>query len=151
LRIGLAAARGIGLAAGRPVVGVTTFAAVAEGLAPAERAGRHLLVVIDSKRAELYAQRFDPGLAEAGGPVILTPDALAALPLPEPLLVAGDGASLLRPHLCALARDIAFSERSGPPDARDVARLAARPGARLLPPRPLYLHPPEVTLPATPA
>src|SRR5262245_36705535 len=37
IRVGLAAARGIGLAAAIPVVGVTTFAAVAEAIPEAER------------------------------------------------------------------------------------------------------------------
>lgn len=148
LRIGLATARGIGLAASRPVVGVTTFAAVAEGLAEAERAGCHLLVVIDSKRTELFAQRFDPELRESGPPLVLAPALLAAAPLPARLLVAGDGARLLRTYLAASGRDVVFAERCGPPDAVAVARLAARPGATLLPARPLYLHAPEAGLPA---
>ncbi len=149
LRVGLATARGIGLALSRPVVGVTSFAALAEGLAQSERDGRHLLVVIDSKRVELYAQLFDPDLAAIDSAMVLAPAALAGRSLPAPLLVAGDGAPRLLAHMHAARRDVAFAAACGPPDAIAVARLAARPGSVLLPPRPLYLHPPEAAIPAT--
>src|SRR5262245_1095256 len=58
IRIGLAAARGIGLAADIVVTGVTTFAAVAEAVPEAERAGQKLLVLLDSKRGDLFVQQF---------------------------------------------------------------------------------------------
>jgi tRNA threonylcarbamoyladenosine biosynthesis protein TsaB len=47
LRVGVAAARGIGLAAGKPVVGLTTLAAIAVPFIDADDA-RALLVVIDA-------------------------------------------------------------------------------------------------------
>src|SRR5919108_3263764 len=58
LRIGLAAARGVGLAAAIPVVGVTTFAAVAEAVPESERDGRTLIVLLDTKRGDVFVQRF---------------------------------------------------------------------------------------------
>ncbi len=150
LRIALAAARGIGLAAGVPVLGVTTFAAVAEGVPKAERAGRRLVVLLDGRRGDLFAQAFERASA-LGAPAVLAPAALAAN-LPEGrLIVAGDGIALARPVLAGLGRDLAYAEGSGLPDAADVARLAARlPAALLLPARPLYLRAPEARLPAGP-
>ena len=50
IRIGLAAARALALAAGLPLAGVSTLEAVAAA-APAD--GRPLLVVLDSKREEI--------------------------------------------------------------------------------------------------
>ena len=48
LRIGLAAARGMALASGRPLVGVSTFEAVAYGVPPEELEGRRVLVAVES-------------------------------------------------------------------------------------------------------
>jgi len=151
LRIGLAVARGIGLAAGVPVRGVTTLAAVAEAVPAAERRGRALLVVLDTKRAELYAQSFDGDLAPLGEPAAVSPAALAGLLPAGPLLVAGDAAERLRPWLAGRPDAAAWSAAPGGPDAAAVARLAARTLAagdgRGLPPTPLYLQAPAVTLP----
>lgn len=151
LRIGLATARGIGMAARIPIVGVSSFAAVAEGTLPIERHGRETLVVLDSRRAELYAQAFDRQLAPVGEPRRATPDAIATTLSDGPWLVAGDGCALLRPHLeTGAARQIAFALGSGVVDAAVVARIAARivdGEAAALPPTPLYIHPVETTLP----
>ena len=65
LRIGLAAARGLALATGRPCLGVTTLEAVAAGVAAAERDAGTVLVVLETKRADVYAQSF--GAKSVGG------------------------------------------------------------------------------------
>lgn len=153
LRIALAAARGFALAAGLPVVGITTFEAVAHGLPVEERAGRAVLVAVDSRRAEPFLQLFAPGLTPAGEPAMPDPAAvpgwldagLMALPAGVPLLVAGDGAGLVRPLLDGRP-GIAFAAGSGMPDAAVVAALGAAREAGL-PAQPFYLRPPDVTLP----
>jgi tRNA threonylcarbamoyladenosine biosynthesis protein TsaB len=59
LRIGLSAARGLGLALNVPVVGVPTLLALSLG------AAGPLAVLMDARRGEAYVQRFSaPGLAE---------------------------------------------------------------------------------------
>lgn len=152
LRIALAAARGFALGIGVPVVGVTSFAAIAHGVPAAERAGRPLLVAVDSRRAEPYLQRFDPDLAPVGEPAMLPADAVAgwldgwlAGWAGAPLLVAGDGAGPLRAALAGRP-GTAFAEGPGLPDAAVAAALGAAgdPGPA---PRPLYIRPPDVTLP----
>ncbi|MEA1937730.1 MAG: tRNA (adenosine(37)-N6)-threonylcarbamoyltransferase complex dimerization subunit type 1 TsaB, partial [Pseudomonadota bacterium] len=57
LRIGLATARGLALALGIPAVGISTL----ETIARAVSADRDIyrLALIDSKRAEIFAQGFD--------------------------------------------------------------------------------------------
>ena len=57
LRVGVAAARGIGLAAGKPVVGLTTLAAMAVPFIDADDA-KALLVVIDARHDHVYMQLF---------------------------------------------------------------------------------------------
>jgi tRNA threonylcarbamoyladenosine biosynthesis protein TsaB len=137
IRIGLAAARGIGLAARLPVLGVTTFEAIGEaaGWPPA------LLAAVDSRREDVVFVQMLPD----GPPLAVAPESLAEHVPQGPLRVAGDAservASLLGPRaerLPALA------------DAAAVASLAARrfrPGMTLPPPRPLYLRPADTTAP----
>ncbi len=143
IRIALAAARGIGLAADRPVVGIDSFSAVAATIAPSALAGRSLLVVIDSKRRELFGQYFDDHRTALGQPLVLEAAALLERRPAGALLVAGDGASQL-PAAAGLTR----AEGAGRPDARAIARLAAE-GRAILAARPLYLRPPDVSLPGS--
>src|SRR6202046_1713332 len=60
LRVGIAAARGIALAAGKPAVGLSTLSAYA---APHMAADAKLPVVaaIDARHAQVYLQVFTPG------------------------------------------------------------------------------------------
>lgn len=146
LRIALAAARGFSVATGRPVAGVSTFDAVAHGVPAAERAGRPLLVAVDSRRAEPFCQLYDADLAPAGEPFAVAPAQIAALLPPGPLLVAGDGAALLRDALADRA-DVAFAQGDGLPDAAIVAALGAALTEPLAPARPVYLRPPDVSQP----
>ena len=147
LRVGLAAARGLALAARLPCVGVTTLAAVAAAVPPAETAGRPLLVVLDSRRADLYAQVFLNGAA-AGDPTVVAADDLPRLlanaPLPAgPVAVAGDGAAMALPALTAAGIEASAASSPGYPEAASVAAIAAAvPAVGLLPPVPLYLRPP---------
>lgn len=152
LRLGLAAARGLGLAAGKPVLGVTTFDAVLAAIPESERAGAITVVAFETKRADLYVQPF----AAHGGRTLPLGAAFAREPLaaatriPEgPLLLAGDGAHRLSEALPGRAVRIA----SAPPLPRAawvarvaVARLSPAPGP-LPSPEPLYLRPPDVTAP----
>ncbi|MBP2300427.1 tRNA (adenosine(37)-N6)-threonylcarbamoyltransferase complex dimerization subunit type 1 TsaB [Azospirillum picis] len=149
LRIALAAARGIAVAHGLPVVGVTSFDAIAHGIPAADRAGRPLLVAVDSRRAEPFLQLYDAALAPLGEPAMPDPAAvagwLAALYPAGPLLLAGDGVAALLPLLRDRA-DLAVAAGDGLPDAAVVAALgASRPAG--LPVEPFYLRPPDVTLP----
>ncbi|MFC5358481.1 tRNA (adenosine(37)-N6)-threonylcarbamoyltransferase complex dimerization subunit type 1 TsaB [Azospirillum himalayense] len=155
LRIALAAARGFALAAGLPVVGITSFDAIVHGLPEAERDGRAVLVAVDSRRTEPFLQLFHPDLTPFGEPTMLEPAAvpgwLGGLLADDagtgtaPLLVAGDGAAALRPRLEGRA-DTAFAAGPGTPDAAVVAALGARREVGL-PAQPFYLRPPDVSLP----
>jgi len=150
LRIALAAARGLAVAHDLPVIGVTTFDAVAHGLPEAERAGRAVLVAVDSRRTEPFLQLYDAALAPLDEPAMLEPAAVPGwldglLPAGAPLLLAGDGAALLLPLLDGRP-GLSRAAGDGLPDAAVVAALgASRPTG--LPAAPFYLRPPDVTLP----
>lgn len=158
VRIGLATARGLALALHRPLLGVSNFEAVAAAVPAAERAGRVLAVVIDSKRHELYVQAFAPpedgaggGAARPLGPgAVVAPEALAAWLPPGPVRLAGDAVAVALAAVQAARPDARPASSPGLADAARVATLAA---ARPLPqsgadlPQPLYLRAPDVTPP----
>jgi tRNA threonylcarbamoyladenosine biosynthesis protein TsaB len=145
LRIGLAAARGLALASGVPCLGVTTLEAVADGVPEGERGAGPLLVVLDTKRADVYAQVFAPDLGPLGPPQALPPGALGGLVPARRILVAGDAAARAAGALAEAGVAVTLSAAPGLPDAATVAGLAARrwrPGEPVDPPAPLYLRPP---------
>ena len=141
LRVGLAAARGIALAAGIPAVGVTTLEALAAGLDEGTRAGAPVAALLDARRGEVYVQLFDARAAPRGAPVAVAPDA-ANLP-DGPLGLVGSGAALVL-DAQEMRPGWRFAETPRLPDAVPVARLAARRFARdpaaIRPPRPLYVR-----------
>lgn len=159
LRIGLAAARGIALAAGVPALGITSFAAVAAAVR-ADASDRDLAVAIDDRRGGVYWQEFDSAGRPIGEPRAVGPDQLAALSAARPpqsrVLVVGDGAALVEQAFAGASglTQFAFGVERNPPDAAQLARLAAGLAAdRLagrdsgLPPVPIYLRAAEARLP----
>ena len=148
LRIGLAAARGLSLASGVPALGITSFAAVAAQVTPAERAGRRLIVALDSRREEFFLQVFGADGTPDGEGARGAPAAARRFVPAGELLLAGDAAPRLAQALGERRPRIAAG--LGVPDAADVARLAAdcwHPGLRPPLPRPLYLRAPDTTMP----
>ncbi len=150
LRIGLAAARGLALATGLPLVGVTTLEAVAAAVPTGERrSGLDVLAALDSKRAEAYVQMFDARLKPAGAPASLLPAEAAAQFAPgrTALLVVGDAAEPLATEIRGRGVAVRVLADIRHPRAASVAALAA---TAPLPdgfPAPLYLHPVEITTP----
>ena len=139
LRVGLAFAKGLGLALDRPVVGVGALEALA---ASAGTAGL-VAAAIDARRGQLYLQVFADGAPLMAPEALTVADAaarLAALRRGGPAVLLGSGA----PALERVIRDAAILERTVP-DPVAVARLAARSTAAA---RPLYLRAPDARLPA---
>jgi tRNA threonylcarbamoyladenosine biosynthesis protein TsaB len=158
IRVGLAAAHGIALAVGARLVGVSGFTAVAARVA-ATRGGRcpMLLVALDSRRTDLYVQLFAPdAAAPLAAPQAVLPDRLAefiASSAPSsdggaPILIAGDAAAVAADALEGRGGWTVVADSA--PDARGVAAAALRQLHCAMPAgpvRPLYLRPPDVTLP----
>ena len=148
LRIGLATGHGLALASGRPLLGVSNFEVLAAAVPPEERPGRHLAVLIDAKRADLYVQAFDETGRAAGEPAAVAADELDSRLPGGPLLLVGDAVAQARPALAAAGRDIRESAAAGSADAAVLAAVAAAGDTRTLAAaRPIYLRPPDVTLP----
>jgi tRNA threonylcarbamoyladenosine biosynthesis protein TsaB len=155
LRIGLATARAIALAAGCPAVGVSTFEAIAAAaLEESAAESRKLVIAIDTKRDDLYFQAFacdgaPLGFSPLGEAAVCTPAEAVELLPSGALLLAGDGARMLHAALGGAASRAVLA-RATLPDAADVAAVAALrlvAGAPLPPLRPLYLRAPAARLP----
>lgn len=149
VRIGLATARGLALARGLPLIGVTSFEVAAAGATAAERAGRLGLAVIDSKRSEVFAQIFDEDLVPRGAPLeIALADLAGTLPA-GPLVVSGDTAGKAVAALAAAGRtEVIAAAAAGPAKAavlaeRAALRDSAAAGSAV---QPVYLRAPDVTL-----
>lgn len=148
LRVGLAAARGLALAGGLPMIGVTTLEALAHG-AGEVRGERAVVAVLNARREEVYYQSFDGALAPLSPPRV---GAAAAVELPAgAVLVVGDGADLIP---VPRGGNLVETMPSLLPDAAVVAAIAAArfdpaaaPGN---PPEPLYLRSSGARQPATP-
>lgn len=153
IRTAIATARGLALALSKPLVGVTTLEAVAFGArCAAVESAADCLVVLDTRRADLYAQRFAPDGAARTLPAAMMPERLVSTIGAGPLLLAGDAAASLVPLLDT--HGIAFDGPAGEgfADPVDIARIAAerwssRSAGELPPVRPLYLRAPDATRP----
>jgi tRNA threonylcarbamoyladenosine biosynthesis protein TsaB len=142
LRVGIAAARGIALAAGKPAIGLSTLAAFA---APhiAENDRSMVVSVIDARHGQVYLQIFG-----TAGRTIVTP---RIAPLPEavraamtgPARIVGTAAEVLAAAWPRSEAPPVLVEQAGAPDIGWIARLGAAAAETLSPPKPLYLRAPD--------
>ena len=142
LRVGIAAARGLALASGKPAVGLSTLAAFAAPYIAADDT-LPVAVAIDARHDQVYLQVFGPG-----GRTLVPP---RLVPLREALRVAANGA----PRLAGTAADILAAawpaglaapstvDRRPAPDIDWVAQLGAAAQDTGTPPKPFYLRAPD--------
>ncbi|MBL6854175.1 MAG: tRNA (adenosine(37)-N6)-threonylcarbamoyltransferase complex dimerization subunit type 1 TsaB [Alphaproteobacteria bacterium] len=140
-RVGLAFARGLRIALGKPLVGVTTLSAMA-AQAMAETGCKTTAAIHDARRGEVYLEITGE---HASAPEVLTfNDALLRLTsIRDDFALAGTAAPAVHmavPH----ARMSSVTQ----PDAVWVAKLAAHAPATDVAPKPLYLRAPDAKLPA---
>ena len=142
LRVGISAARGLGLASGKPVVGVTTLAALAAPLA-AEEGLFPIISAIDARHGHVYFQ-----VTGGRGTILIRPragaiaEAVAASRFGACRLV-GDAAALLAENWPARTQPPAQVLSQSAPDIEWVARLGAAIDPKRAPPKPLYLRAPD--------
>lgn len=91
LRIGLATAKGLALALGRPVVGIMSLDAIIYGLPSPD----YLCTLVDAKRGELFVAFYRRG-ERVGPPEVLTPEGVVSKLREKPALLVGEGALLYR-------------------------------------------------------
>ncbi|WP_349369355.1 tRNA (adenosine(37)-N6)-threonylcarbamoyltransferase complex dimerization subunit type 1 TsaB [Salinarimonas sp.] len=142
LRVGISAARAIGLAAKAPVVGVSTLSAL---LAPLVAAGerRMLAAAIDARHGGVYFQAVAPG-----GRTVVAPAHMAVREAVRYLgsgavVVSGSGGPIVAAEALQKGVEVTLADAEPAPEIAWVARLglAADPAGAL--PKPLYLRAPD--------
>lgn len=143
LRVGIAAARGIALASGKPAVGISTLDALA---APyiTESETVPIVAAIDARHGNFYLQ-----MIGAGGRKLVTPriasldDAIRSVAIGL-VRIIGSGANLLASHWPSpdVPEPLLVDARAAP-DIVWVARLGAKADVEKAVPRPLYLRAPD--------
>jgi tRNA threonylcarbamoyladenosine biosynthesis protein TsaB len=141
LRAGLAFAKGLGFALGRPVIGLGTLEALVDEREPGLTAA-----VIDARRGQVYLEAFRDGVTVLG-PTLLglkeSVDKLINIDAAGPSTLVGPGAELISRHF-PKARVASRAH----PDPAHLARLAASRPAPSGGLSPLYLRPPDARPPS---
>lgn len=147
LRVGIATARGLGLALGIPVTGVVTLDALARDFVDANPdSPKPFAILLDARRGQLYIRNYDTdGIASDDPSVCDVADAADRIVSTDCLLV-GPGSGLLvanAPDGFAHGGIVPLPFADGP-SAVNVAKAAALTPPPARPPSPLYLRPADV-------
>jgi tRNA threonylcarbamoyladenosine biosynthesis protein TsaB len=149
LRVGLSAARGIALAADKPVVGLTTLTAFAAPIV-AENGEHPIISAIDARHDHVYFQ-----VVSGDGSPLIKPkvapikEALDASRLGIPYLV-GNAANILADRWPASAPPPFKVDPRAAPDITWVAWVGAAVSPEAAPARPYYLRAPDAKPPKDP-
>ncbi|MCF8496776.1 MAG: tRNA (adenosine(37)-N6)-threonylcarbamoyltransferase complex dimerization subunit type 1 TsaB, partial [Alphaproteobacteria bacterium] len=151
LRIGLSAAKSLAMVLRIPALGVTTLQILALQYARLHKPDRALTVLVETKRTDFYMQRFSSQGSALSAPSSVTGVMLAGDIAHAHDMFVGDGAERFRDGLAGNLPLADFDFSVVLPDAEVMARLVAEDFAGLTPDiSPLYLRPPDVTLPGSP-
>jgi len=149
LRVGLSAARGIALAANKPVVGLTTLTAYAAPVV-SQSGEQPVISAIDARHDHVYYQ-----VVSGNGSSLIRPrvapieEALGASRFGAPHLV-GNAARILADRWPAHALPPFKVDAQPAPDIAWVAWLGAAVSPNTAPARPYYLRAPDAKLPNDP-
>lgn len=127
IRVGVAAARGLALSLGIECVGVSTLETLGASHRATGRSDKPVLVAMDAKREEIYAQAF----------------AADGAPLTEPAALSAEDVDKLAASLAAEVTGSWVSKRGDRFDIGTAARLGALKDAAGTRPKPLYLRGPD--------
>lgn len=145
VRVGVAAARGLALATGAGLVGVTSLAVIARAVMN-ERNGEPrdgiIAATADARRGQVYFAMFDAQGQTLCDPMVLTPqEAAGLLPASGGITLAGSGSPLVAAAIPGPGPDGIFGNLQ--PDAATLAGMAVESDAEPGPVSPLYLRAPD--------
>ncbi|NJM34881.1 MAG: tRNA (adenosine(37)-N6)-threonylcarbamoyltransferase complex dimerization subunit type 1 TsaB [Rhodomicrobium sp.] len=146
VRAGLAAARGLAITAGLPIIGLTSLEVMARAclrLLPPEVRADGFAVMHDARRGDLYVQLFAADASPAGEAELIRAEHVHIwLPLGIRTIV-GSGAELAANILQHQGQMVSPLLPGLLPEAGDLVRLAAGKSLDAKPPSPLYLRAPD--------
>jgi tRNA threonylcarbamoyl adenosine modification protein YeaZ len=142
LRVGIAAARGIALAADKPAIGLSTLSAYA---APHMAADDRFPVVaaIDARHEHVYLQVFGPGGRTLTAPRLATLREAVRAAADAPACIVGSAALAVAAALSPADAAPAAVDARAAPDIAWVARMGAVLPEGQSPPKPQYLRAPD--------
>jgi tRNA threonylcarbamoyladenosine biosynthesis protein TsaB len=144
IRIGLGTIQGLGLASGRPTLGIGTLEALAEAHGPA---AMERLALISAGRGDLYGARFDAGSSppkRLDGPWLRSSERLTSADWGDALLIFAPGGGPEAARAAAEGASVASRPRTIAAAAGRIALIRGIPGRNEAPPlAPLYLRPPD--------
>jgi tRNA threonylcarbamoyl adenosine modification protein YeaZ len=142
LRVGISAARGIALAAGKPAIGLTTLAGFA---APhiAENDLTPIVAAVDARHDHVYLQVFGAGGRTLVPPRIAPIREAVRAALAGPARLVGSAANLIAAAWPRVDPRPALVDQRRAPDIAWIARLGAAAAEGQVPPKPLYLRAPD--------
>jgi tRNA threonylcarbamoyladenosine biosynthesis protein TsaB len=142
LRVGISAARGIALAAGKPAIGLTTLAAFA---APhiAEDDTLPVVAAIDARHGHVYLQVFGPRGRTLIAPKVASLREAVRAAQTDPARIVGSAAQLIAAAWPKTEPSPPTVDQRGAPDIGWIARLAAAADEGHGSPKPLYLRAPD--------
>jgi len=138
LRVGIAAARGIALAASKPAFGLSTLSAYAAPLI-AKDDSIPVMAVIDARHGQVYLQVFGVGGRSVVLPRVAPIHEAVRLASPGPVRIVGSAARLVAAAWPENQPAPSLVEEHAAPEIDWVARLGAAAGVPA-PPKPLYLR-----------
>jgi tRNA threonylcarbamoyl adenosine modification protein YeaZ len=142
LRVGISAARGIALAAGKPAVGLTTLAAFAAPLI-AQDDQTSVTVAVDARHDHVYLQVFGPGGRTLVAPRIISVRNAVRAAAHGSARIVGTGARMLADAWPAKEPAPMLVEDQRAPDIVWVGRLGVAMSPEAAAPKPLYLRTPD--------
>lgn len=131
IRVGVAAARGLGLALDIPVVGVSTFSAIAYDVLTHITPQTDFLVALSGGRGQLFVQHFDGSGVALSDPSIVKLDEMPMGTFSDIGLIVGNGAAAI---------EGAHSAPQMLSATGSIEAFAALAVSSELPPKPLYLR-----------
>ncbi len=140
LRVGIAAARAVALATGRPAIGVTTLAALAAPLVGVSEEVP-IAAAIDARHGNLFFQLFSPDGHPLGEPAALSLTEAAQRIGDRPVHLVGSASPALHSVVSQTGGVARSSLAEAAPDIVCVAKLAAAADPKASPPDPVYVKP----------
>lgn len=147
IRIGISAARAIGLALDTPVVGVSTLAAYAAPVV-LEKTNGVVAAAIDARHGRVYVTAFTGGRPVVAPRVCLPKEAVRAMGS-GPLWLCGPSASAIAIEARAIGLAAEIVGTQGEPDISFVARLGQMADPATATATPAYMRAPDIKSPAS--
>jgi tRNA threonylcarbamoyladenosine biosynthesis protein TsaB len=142
LRVGIAAARGLGVATTLPVIGVSTLSAYAAPYLGADDSSP-VIAAIDARHEHVYLQVFAPGGRTLIAPRLAALNEAVRAASDAASCIVGSAAQIVANGLPVTAPTPVIVDASEAPDIGWVAQIGAVAPETKSPPKPQYLRAPD--------